>query len=199
MIARSRSVKLIGMVSIPVIRKARPADAEAVARIYVEAWRDTYPLVLPARVLRGMTIEGQSARWRNAIALAVRETIYVAEDEHRRILGMTSMGRARDAGIGYDAEIYTLYVDPLMTGRGVGRLLLAGAFAALAERGHTRCVIWAHAGNPARYFYEAMGGTLIAERTTSMMGVTVPEVAFGWQRLALMEKNRKSELGSQKP
>jgi hypothetical protein len=32
-----------------------------------------------------------------------------------------------------------------------------------------------------------------------MMGVTVPEVAFGWQRLALTEKKRKSELGSQKP
>ena len=189
----------MGMGSSPIIRKARPADAEAVARIYVESWRDTYPLVLPGRVLRGMTIEGQSARWRNAIALAVREAVYVAEDEKGRVVGMTSMGRARDPGIGYDAEIYTLYVDPLLTGRGVGRLMLAGAFAALAERGHTRCVIWAHAGNPARYFYEAMGGALVAERTTSMMGVTVPEVAFGWQRLALTEKKRKSELGSQKP
>src|SRR5713101_5081569 len=48
------------------IRKARPTDAEAVARIYVESWRDTYPLVLPARLLSSMTVEGQSARWRNA-------------------------------------------------------------------------------------------------------------------------------------
>lgn len=182
-----------------IIRKARPADAEAVARIYVASWRDTYPLVLPARVLRAMTIEGQSARWRNAIALSVREAVYVAEDEKGRVLGMTSMGRARDSGVGYDAEIYTLYVDPLMTGRGVGRQLLAGAFAALAERGHTRCVIWAHAGNPARFFYEAMGGKVVAERTTSMMGVTVPEVAFGWPQLALTEPSRKSEIGSQKP
>ena len=87
------------------IRKARPGDAEAVARIYVESWRDTYPLVLPARLLASMTIEGQSARWRNAIALAAREAVYVAEDESGRIVGMTSMGRARDSGLGYDAEI----------------------------------------------------------------------------------------------
>lgn len=186
------------MGTVPIVRKARPADAEAVARIYVESWRDTYPLVLPARVLGAMTIPGQSARWRNAISLAVREAVYVAEDEKGRILGMTSMGRARDAGIGYDAEIYTLYVDPMLTGRGVGRALLAGGFAALAERGHTRCVIWAHAGNPARFFYEAMGGKTVAERTTSMMGVAVPEVAFGWQRLALTERRRKSEIGSPK-
>jgi GNAT superfamily N-acetyltransferase len=183
----------------PIVRKARPADAEAIARIYVASWRDTYPLVLPARALSAMTIEGQSARWRNAIALAVRESVLVAEDEKGRILGMSSMGRARDTGVGYDAEVYTLYVDPLMTGRGIGRLLLAGAFAVLTERGHTRCVIWAHAGNPARFFYEAMGGKAIAERTTSMMGVKVPEIAFGWPRLALAERTRKSEIGSQKP
>jgi GNAT superfamily N-acetyltransferase len=172
------------------IRKARPGDAEAVARIYVESWRDTYPLVLPARLLASMTIEGQSARWRNAIALAAREAVYVAEDESGRIVGMTSMGRARDSGLGYDAEIYTLYVAPLMTGAGIGRSLLAGAFDALSERGHTRCVIWAHAGNPARFFYEAMGGKLIAERTTSMMGVPVPEIAFGWSKLALAGASR---------
>jgi GNAT superfamily N-acetyltransferase len=139
-----------------------------------------------------MTVEGQSARWRNAIAIAAREAVYVAEAENGKIAGMTSMGRARDSGLGYDAEIYTLYVDPPMTGRGIGRALLAGAFAALAERGHSRCVIWAHAGNPARFFYEAMGGKLIAERTTSMMGIPVPEVAFGWPKLALAEASRSN-------
>src|SRR3977135_633889 len=141
-----------------------------------------------------MTVEGQSARWRNAIAIAAREAVYVAEDDRGKALGMASMGRARDSGLGYDAEVYTLYVDPLMTGRGVGRALLAGAFSALSERGHARCVIWAHAGNPARFFYEAMGGKLIAERTTSMMGVPVPEIAFGWTKLALAEASRSNSL-----
>jgi GNAT superfamily N-acetyltransferase len=178
------------------VRKARPSDAESIARIYIDSWRDTYPLVLPARVLNGMTLKGQTARWRNAIAVGTRETVLVAEDEKGRIIGMTSMGRARDAGTGYDAEIYTLYIDPLMTGRGAGRTLLAGAFAALAERGHSKCIIWAHGGNPARFFYEAMGGKPVAERTTSMMGVPVPEIAFGWSRLALSERgSRKSEAG----
>src|SRR5678815_5643769 len=178
------------MVGKLTVRKARPADAEAVARIYVESWRDTYPLVLPARLLASMTVDGQSARWRNAIAIAARESVYVAEDEKGKFVGMTSMGRARDSGLGYDAEIYTLYVEPSLTGLAIGRALLAGAFEALSERGHTRCVIWAHAGNPARFFYEAMGGKLIAERTTAMMGVPVPEIAFGWPRLALAEASR---------
>jgi hypothetical protein len=47
------------------------------------------------QLLLGMTIEGQSARWRNAIAMAAREAVYVAESEKRAILGMTSLGRTR--------------------------------------------------------------------------------------------------------
>jgi len=96
------------------IRKARPSDAESVARIYVDSWRDTYPLILPNRLLANMSLEGQSARWRNAIAMAAREAVYVAEDDRGTIVGMTSLGRARDTGLGYDAEIYTLYVDVVL-------------------------------------------------------------------------------------
>ena len=172
------------------VRKARPGDAEAIARIYVEAWRDTYPAVLPARLLLAMTVEGQANRWRNAIAMAARESVYVAEDERRTLVAMTSLGRARDRMLGFEGEIYTLYVDPARTGVGVGRALLRGAFVALSERGHQNCLIWAHAKNPARFFYEAMGGKLVAERTTAMMGVPVPEAAFGWKKLALAETSR---------
>ena len=172
------------------VRKARPGDAEAIARIYVEAWRDTYPAILPTRLLLAMTVEGQANRWRNAIAIAAREGVYVAEDERRTIVAMTSLGRARDPMLGFEGEIYTLYVDPMRTGMGVGKTLLRGACAALLERGHQNCLIWAHAKNPARFFYEAMGGKLVAERTTSMMGVPVPEAGFGWKKLALAETSR---------
>ena len=55
--------------SVLSIRKARPADADAIARIYVDAWRDTYPTVLPGRVLLSMTTEGQAARWRSVMSM----------------------------------------------------------------------------------------------------------------------------------
>src|SRR5258708_9812879 len=117
------------------IGKGRPADAEAVARIYVASWRDTYPLVLPARLLSSMTVEGQSARWRNAIAIAAREAAYVAEDDKGKTLGMARMGRARDSRLGYDAEAYPPYVDPLMTGHAPGRALFAGPCPSRSARG----------------------------------------------------------------
>jgi hypothetical protein len=33
-----------------------------------------------------------------------------------------------------------------------------------------------------------MGGKLVAERTQRMLGDPVPEIAFGWPKLALAEK-----------
>jgi len=172
------------------IRKARPADAETIARIYIDAWRDTYPGMLPARLLLSMSQDGQTTRWRNAIAMAAHEAVYVAETSKGRVVALSSLGRARDSALGFDAEIYTLYVDPMMTGLGIGRGMLAGAFAALSERGHASCVIWSHAKNPARFFYEAMGGKPVAERTMTMMGMPVPEVGYGWRTLTLAETRR---------
>jgi ribosomal protein S18 acetylase RimI-like enzyme len=170
------------------VRTARAGDAAEVARVYIESWHDTYPSFLPMQMLSAMTLRGQTARWQAAIRARGRETVLVAENPKHGVIGMASFGPSRDEAVGFDGEIYTLYVHPDYFNRGAGRALLHAAFANLRQRGFTSCVIWAHAKNPARFFYEAMGGRLIAERTAKMMGDAVPEAAFGWRRLALAER-----------
>jgi hypothetical protein len=105
-----------------------------------------------------------------------REAVYVAEDDRGKALWMASMGLAlRDSAT--TPKSIPLYVDPMMTGAGSARApgrRLRGSFG---TRPCAFCV-WAHAEIQARFFYEAMGGKLIAERTTSMMGVPVPEIAL---------------------
>ncbi|MBV8798988.1 MAG: GNAT family N-acetyltransferase [Alphaproteobacteria bacterium] len=171
------------------VRQARPEDAAQIARVYIESWHDTYAGILPARLLCAMTEKGQSARWRAAVRARGRESVLVAEYGPNGVVGMTSFGPARDGAAGFDSEIYTLYVDPAFYGCGCGRALMRGAFAMLRKRGHSSCIVWAHAKNPARFFYEAMGGRLIAERRAHMMGDDVPENGFGWRKLALAERS----------
>jgi GNAT superfamily N-acetyltransferase len=171
------------------IRPARHDDAAEIARVYIESWHDTYPGVLPTPLLRAMTPKGQTARWQASIRAQGREAVLVAESSRYGIVGMASLGPARDDGLGLDGEIYTLYVDPAFYGRGVGRALLKGAFSTLRKNGMSSCLIWAHARNHARFFYEAMGGRLIAERSAKLMGETVPEAAYGWKTLALAERS----------
>ena len=171
------------------IRQARGDDAAQIARVYIESWHDTYPGIVPAQLLCAMTTKGQTARWRAAIGARTRESVLVAERRQCGIVGMTSFGSARDRALGFDGEVYTLYVDPAHFGCGAGRALLRSAFLNLRQQGFTTCVIWAHSRNNARFFYEKMGGRLIAERTARMMGDAVPETAFGWKKLALAEKS----------
>jgi len=169
------------------IRLARQDDAADVAQVYIDSWQDTYPGVLPSALLRAMTAKGQTTRWLAAIRAQGREKVLVADSRHG-IVGMTSLGPARDRVLGFDGEVYTLYVDPAYFGMGVGRALLKGAFGTLRQDGMSCCVIWAHARNHARFFYEAMGGRLIAERNAQIMGEPCPETAYGWKTLAVAER-----------
>jgi L-amino acid N-acyltransferase YncA len=165
------------------VRKARQDDAPEIARIYIESWHDTYAAILPTPLLCAMTTHGQSSRWRSAIVAKGREAVIVADCQTHGIVGMASFGPSRDRDLGFDGEIYTLYVDPMFFGCGTGRALLRGSFEMMRGWDYSSSIIWAHAKNPARFFYEKMGGRLIAERTARMMGDAVPEAGFGWAKL----------------
>ena len=164
------------------LRLARPGDAVPLARIYVAAWQDAYAAILPHRLLANMSVEMHAARLERAIR---RGAVLAAEAPRHGVLGLAGFGAARDRGLGFDGEVYTLYVDPDFLGMGVGRSLLHGAFAALQARAFHSCLIWSHAQNHACFFYEAMGGARIAERRAMLGGQDVGEVAFGWKTLAV--------------
>ena len=164
------------------LRQARPSDAADLARIYIESWQDTYAGILPHNLLSAMSVKNHTARWQRQ--LRSQGAVIVVEDHKHGLIGLASMGSARDGSLGFDGEVYTLYVDPGFFGQGVGRKLLHGAFAALKEHKLNSCLIWSHARNNACYFYEAMGGVRVAERVTRLGGEPTPEVAFGWKQLA---------------
>ncbi len=174
------------------VRTARPEDAAELARIYIESWQDTYAGVISHALLSAMSLKAHTARWQATIKTMDRygASVLVAEDAHFGPVGLCSLGRARDRGLGFEGEIYTLYVDPAFLGRGAGRALLCGAFEALKDRKLRSCLIWAHARNNACFFYEAMGGHRVATRTTRLMGELTPEIGFGWKRLTAKKQAR---------
>ncbi len=162
------------------VRQARPSDAADLARIYIESWQDTYAGLISHSLLGAMSLKNHTLRWQ--ATMRGPGAVLVAEDANYGAIGLASLGAARDGALGFDGEIYTLYVDPTFLGRGAGRALMAGAFERLKDRKYRSCLVWAHARNNACFFYEAMGGRRIAERTTRTMGEATPEVGFGWKR-----------------
>jgi ribosomal protein S18 acetylase RimI-like enzyme len=164
------------------VRHARPSDAADLARVYIESWQDTYAGLIAHSLLAAMSLKSHTARWR--ATLRGPGAVLVAEDAGHGPIGLASLGAARDHALGYDGEIYTLYVDPAFLGRGAGRALMAGAFETFKARKLRSWLVWAHAQNNACFFYERMGGKRIATRTISLMGAPTPEVGFGWRQPA---------------
>ena len=180
------------------IRTAQPGDAGRIAEVHVATWRVAYAGMLPDPVLLGLKSATERAYWRRAIAAGAHDcSVYVAASEDGDIFGYGSAGPARANGLPFAGEIYTLYVTPDHQGRGLGRGLLHAMFDRMRRQGKASAMLWVLAANPARFFYRAMGGTLVAERRERHFGALLDELAYGWADLTdLARANEAAHEGS---
>lgn len=175
------------------IRDARIGDADGIAGVYVEAWRTAYPGMVPNKVLIRMSKREQAMQWAHAIAARKStDAIIVAELGRHGIIGFGSCGPARRTLLPQAAEIYTLYVRPGYQDRGLGRELLYRLFDRLLDNGLQSAVVWVLSANPSRYFYEAMGGRRVAERSERLWGSDLPQTAYAWTDLRVAHTPRRS-------
>jgi ribosomal protein S18 acetylase RimI-like enzyme len=169
------------------IRPGRPADAEGIARVYVDAWRSAYAGLIPNSVLVRMSIGAQARECAQQLSRRrYAESVVVADLAGHGVIGFGSCGAARHTGLSHAGEIYTLYIAPEHQERGVGRALLMQLFGALVERGLNSALVWVLALNPARFFYEAMGGRRVAEKKERLWNTLLPQIAYGWDDLRLV-------------
>jgi ribosomal protein S18 acetylase RimI-like enzyme len=164
------------------VRLARASDAAAIARIHVEAWRASYPGIQPQRMLVDMSERRRRAVWATAL---MREPglILVGADAFGAVAGFGSFGRRRDGDPSFAGEIFTLYVAPDRQNRGIGRALMHGMFERLLRLQLDSALVWVLRANPARFFYERLGGRLCGERLLPVGGIDVEAVAYGWRDL----------------
>ncbi len=177
------------------IRQARPGDARGIARVEVETWRDAYPTLVPRAYLVGRLDERLGAeRWRRRIA-GGGESILVAAmaGGGNGIVGYATWGPARiAAGLPAEArsakagQLYELYVAPAARERGIGRRLMREAAARMLAAGMAAMAVEVLEGNPARWFYEALGGRLAARGHHGFAGGSLPTVVYAWDDLTAL-------------
>ncbi|MEA2754097.1 MAG: hypothetical protein QOJ54_386 [Aliidongia sp.] len=164
------------------IRAANIADVRAIAQVDVETWRSTYAGVLPDQLLIGLSERQRAGVWSRFIMRRPGDTV-AAVDEQGVILGFGSCGAQRDPDLLYSGEVFSLYVSPDHQGLGVGRQLLLALFARLIRCGLYSAVVWVLAENPARFFYERVGGRAVARRRIDMAQNQVDAIAYAWPDL----------------
>jgi GNAT superfamily N-acetyltransferase len=165
------------------ILPAGPGDAGAVARVHVEAWRQTYAAILSPAYLEGLSVAMQARRWRRRLMHGSEFTL-VAEDADGVFAYCSGDWSQLGGEAGGEGEIHTLYVLRKIQGQGVGRALMTAAARVLAARGANTLVIWVLRDNaPARAFYERMGGTAEDVSGEWVAGELVASVGYRWRNL----------------
>lgn len=152
------------------LREAGPEDGPSMARILVRTWRERYPGLVSRQVLNALDEEG-FARW--------FEEILAPESDHGATFADVEGDPAGFIHFGPDDEdparghVYSFYVLPPFSGRGLGRELLSAAIGELAQRGHSAVTLWVFKANAAtvRLYTRAGFRPDGAERVESEYGV----------------------------
>jgi GNAT superfamily N-acetyltransferase len=170
------------------LRRAHAADADGIAAIHAEVWRNAYAGILPGAYLARLSPLRLALSYRRA--LARREPghalfVAVAPDAEAgtRSIGFISGGRARRAlrhGSGPQGEVEMLYLLDDWREQGIGRRLMRAMAAHLAANACHSAFVWALAENPATHFYRHLGGHLVARERIPFAGVEVEQSAFLW-------------------
>ncbi len=176
------------------IRRARPADAGPIGEVHVATWRTAYASILPESYLIGLSPTRQAAQWRRLILapppghatfVAVAAGPESPDGMTPTVIGFASGGRARN-GTREAGEIETLYLLEDWRERGVGRRLMRALAAHLNAIGCRSAMLWVLRDNPARWFYQRLGGRPVAEQTIRIGGQGVVQLGLLWEPIGAL-------------
>ena len=161
-----------------VIRRAGPADVGPIARVHVQSWREAYRGIVPQPYLDLLSMPAHERQWRRSFADG--GWAFVAEWERRGVVGFASGGLTRGRR-DISGELYVLYVLNACHRRGIGRALFDACHYELARCGHRGLLVRVLADNPARRFYERLGGDQAGEGSVAIAGTRLREVTYTWR------------------
>lgn len=137
------------------LRLASAADAPSLARVFVAAWRAGYVGIVPQRVLEALD-EHDIADWLGTLTSANGPTTWVVETAEGEVVAFSRHGP--DPSDGRRGHIYSLYVAPQASGRGIARALLQHDLGVLSDQGMETVTLWVFEENhAARNLYATFG------------------------------------------
>ncbi len=167
------------------IREANPADAGAIARVHVDAWRTTYAGIVPDEYLAGLSYQDGESRWARILTMdKPAASNFVAEADGGEIVGLAGGGPEREGDRTYQGELYVVYLLEEYQRKGVGRHLVSAVARRLLSDGFDSMLVWVLEDNhPARRFYESLGGEPIGRKNRPTGGADLVAVSYGWREI----------------
>jgi GNAT superfamily N-acetyltransferase len=138
--------------------------------------------LLAEEFLAALSEAGYTERWERLIRDGA-SLVFAAEDAGR-VVGFASGGRERAGETGYGGELYAIYLVESAQRRGFGRELFRAVVEGLRGMKLADLIVWVLRDNqPARQFYERLGGVYVRSQPITIGPSTLEEVSYGWRRL----------------
>lgn len=139
------------------IRRATEKDISRLAEIHVMGWRTAYRDIVDDKILFGHMQVGKRLEVFRTAVKDKNESNFVYEEDGI-VKGFLTMGKSRDEDGGGAYELWSLYVDPLMTGKGIGTELIRFCEKKAQELGYIKINLWILKDNEiGRLFYDNLG------------------------------------------
>ncbi len=157
------------------VRRARLADARAIAEINVRTWKESYKGLIDDSILEKRQVDEKRILHAQQKIQDPSSIVLVYEDE--KVLGYVIAGPARDERY-IKNELYAIYVQPDVQQKGIGTKLL-NEYKRIMNGGNF--YLYTLKNNfKARFFYERNGGVLREEFNHNMtiQNFVIEEVCY---------------------
>lgn len=167
------------------LRPAGPEDADAIAALHVQVWRETYRGLATQAAWDALTKEVRLARWREVLTRNDPRQCTLVAERADGLVGFGSACAPTEAAFEGRGEIRWLHIAGHAQRTGLGRRLMSALALRLAEWGYEGCALAVVVGNePAIAFYEALGGRRAGGFTDPGPLWRSDNIVFVWDELA---------------
>ncbi len=153
-------------------RKVKITDIPSIVSLNIRVWQSAYKGIIDQDFLDARTngkenaIKRQEENFNNSSYVAVVDNV---------IVGYAAYGKER-SGKELTGEIYAIYIDEEMQGKGIGRMLVERCIEDLCTYDYLH--IWALKDNPNKSFYISLGGKEISRKYLTIGNQSLESVCF---------------------
>lgn len=142
-----------------IIREADPKDSLEIAKVHVKAWQCAYRGQIPDDYLDKLSVSKRQSMWEGLIKNPYPRSKTLVGQLNNQIVGFCSYGPSRDKDSSEDiGKVFSIYIDPDNTGKGVGTGLIKKAVNDLKGLGFKKVTLWVFDSNEkAKEFYKKRG------------------------------------------
>lgn len=161
-----------------IYRRPNFDEAQAMAALHVQCWREAYSEILPAELINSFNDQTRLPTWQSVIPNAQKFVLGAFDADVP--VGFVISGFSDEKYIeDQDGNLETIYLAASHYRQGIGRELIGRAARDWVLNGGTSLTVGVLAENiRARVFYESLGAKLVRLTTYTWDGHDLPDVIY---------------------